>query len=77
MPQRPILQDGAPLLREIAQPVPEELFGTDELAVMVNDMADTLDAESDGVAIAAPQIGIPYRIFCRTVRSHASRARRR
>jgi peptide deformylase len=63
MPQRPILQDGADVLREDAQPVPEELFGTDELAVIVNDMADTLDAEPDGVAIAAPQIGIPYRIF--------------
>jgi peptide deformylase len=63
MPQRPILQDGAPVLREHAQPVPEELFGSDELAVIVNDLADTLDAESDGVAIAAPQIGIPYRIF--------------
>jgi peptide deformylase len=63
MPQRPILQDGAEVLREDALPVPEELFGTDELAVIVNDMADTLDAEPDGVAIAAPQIGISYRIF--------------
>ncbi|MDR3546702.1 MAG: peptide deformylase [Candidatus Pacebacteria bacterium] len=63
MPQRPILQDGIPSLREIAQAVPEELFGTDELAVMINDMADSLDSQPDGVAIAAPQIGIPYRIF--------------
>ena len=63
MPQRPILQDGAPVLRAHAELVPETLFGTDELAVIVNDMADTLDAESDGVAIAAPQVGLPYRIF--------------
>jgi peptide deformylase len=60
---KPILQDGDPILDAIAQPVPEELFGTDELAYMITDMADTLDQQSDGVAIAAPQIGIPYRIF--------------
>jgi methionyl-tRNA formyltransferase len=63
MPQRPILQDGAPMLREIAQPVPEEMFRTDELAIIITDMADTLDSQPDGVAIAAPQIGVPYRIF--------------
>jgi peptide deformylase len=59
----PILQDGAPLLRNICLPVPPALFGTPELAAMVRDMADTLDGEADGVAIAAPQIGISYRIF--------------
>jgi peptide deformylase len=26
-------------------------------------MSETMDAEKDGVAIAAPQVGIPYRIF--------------
>lgn len=51
------------MLRKIAQPVPEELFGTKELSDIVRDMADTLDTQPDGVAIAAPQIGISYRIF--------------
>jgi methionyl-tRNA formyltransferase len=63
MPVRPILQNGDPLLREVALPVPTELFGTKELSEIIEDMADTLDQEKDGVAIAAPQIGIPYRIF--------------
>lgn len=58
-----ILQDGAAVLREVAKPVPPELFGTPELAKMLKDMAVALDAEEDGVAIAAPQIGLPYRIF--------------
>jgi peptide deformylase len=58
-----IVQDGAPVLREIAQPVPEELFGTPELAKIVSDMIAALDPELEGVALAAPQIGIPYRIF--------------
>ncbi|HEX2792673.1 MAG TPA: peptide deformylase [Candidatus Paceibacterota bacterium] len=60
---KPIVQDGDPVLRGIAAPVPEELFGSAELAEMLKDMAEALDAEPDGVAIAAPQIGLPYRIF--------------
>ncbi|MEK7157427.1 MAG: peptide deformylase [Patescibacteria group bacterium] len=58
-----IVQDGAEVLRDIAQSVPEELFGTPGLARIVTDMKDALDPEIEGVAIAAPQIGIPYRIF--------------
>jgi peptide deformylase len=58
-----IVQEGTPVLRDIAKPVPEELFGTPELAKMIKDMETALDKELDGVAIAAPQIAIPYRIF--------------
>ena len=58
-----IVQDGAPVLREVAKPVPEELFGTEELARLIKDMEETLDKELEGVAIAAPQIGVSYRIF--------------
>lgn len=58
-----IVQDGEPVLRKIAAPVPEELFGTPELKAIIDDMALTLDGQLDGVAIAAPQIGISYRIF--------------
>lgn len=60
---KPIVQDGDPVLREEAIPVPEELFGTPELAALITDMEEALDAEKDGVAIAAPQIGVGYRIF--------------
>lgn len=58
-----IVQDGDPVLRAIAEPVPEELFGTDALNDMLHAMEVALDAEPDGVALAAPQIGISYRIF--------------
>lgn len=58
-----IVQDGAEVLRDTAKPVPEELFGTPELSQMIADMKESLDPELEGVAIAAPQIGIPYRIF--------------
>lgn len=58
-----IVQDGADILREKAEPVPERLFGAPELKKIVADMADTVAKEPDGVAIAAPQVGIGYRIF--------------
>ena len=58
-----IVQDGAPVLRAIAKPVPKKLFGSRELATIIADMAKALDAELEGVALAAPQLGIPYRIF--------------
>lgn len=58
-----IVQDGAPVLRGTAKPVPEKMFGSAELAQLVADMNKALDAELEGVALAAPQIGVPYRMF--------------
>ena len=58
-----IVQEGHPVLREASAAVPAELFGTPELSQMLSDMAEALDAEADGVALAAPQIALPYRIF--------------
>lgn len=60
---RTILQDGAPVLRQVAKPVPEKLFGSAELSSLIADMNAVLDAEEDGVALAAPQIGASYRVF--------------
>lgn len=58
-----ILQKEDPRLHEVSAPVPETLFGTDELKQTIAEMAAALDREPDGVAIAAPQVGIMYRIF--------------
>jgi len=58
-----IVQEGTPVLRKTAKAVPEELFGTEELSKIIVDMSEALDREADGVALAAPQIGISYRIF--------------
>lgn len=60
---KPIVQDGDPVLRLHAQAVDPALFGGDELRRDLKDMEDALDAEPDGVALAAPQIGISKRIF--------------
>lgn len=58
-----IVQNGASILRETAKPVPEEMFATPELEEILEAMQKALDPELEGVALAAPQIGIPYRIF--------------
>lgn len=60
---RDIVQDGAKILRKNAEPVPEEFFGTPKLADIIRDMTEALDREPEGVALAAPQIAVPYRLF--------------
>jgi peptide deformylase len=63
MARLPIMQSGEAVLRGKAKAVPASWFDTPKLRQIVADMAETLDAELDGVAIAAPQVDIPYRIF--------------
>jgi peptide deformylase len=58
-----IVQDGDPMLRQVAKPVPISMFGSKELAVILRDLREAVDSQEDGVAIAAPQISVPYRIF--------------
>lgn len=58
-----ILQKDAPVLRETAKPVPASMFGTPKLKAIIKDMSETLATQDDGVAIAAPQIGLSLRIF--------------
>ena len=59
----PILQADNALLHEVSLPVPAELFNTPELHATIEKMAAALDSQPDGVALAAPQIGILQRIF--------------
>tara|TARA_B100000508_G_scaffold60333_1_gene47038 strand:- start:89983 stop:90486 length:504 start_codon:yes stop_codon:yes gene_type:complete len=58
-----IVQDGDPVLRETAKEVPADLFNTPKLTKMLEEMKESLDTAKHGVALAAPQIAIPYRIF--------------
>lgn len=58
-----IVQKEDPVLRQVAKPVPEDMIGTPKLAKIIADMKKALAAQSDGVAIAAPQIGVSLRIF--------------
>ncbi len=51
------------MLRKIAETVPDDFFGTSKLTKIIASMTEALDKALDGVALAAPQIGISYRIF--------------
>lgn len=61
--RRDIVQNGHPVLRQIAKEVEANEFNTPELNTLLHDMSDTLSHENDGVALAAPQIAISKRIF--------------
>lgn len=58
-----IVQEGDPVLRKAAKPVPENMFGSKELRDLIADMKKALDPQDDGVALAAPQIGASYQVF--------------
>lgn len=60
---RAIRQVGDVILRKTAESVPKIVFGTKKLSDIINEMELILDTQPDGVALAAPQIGILYRIF--------------
>lgn len=58
-----IVQQEDKVLRKIAKPVPiNEITGT-KIKKVLSDMKQALDSQGDGVAIAAPQIGVSLRIF--------------
>jgi len=58
-----IVQKDAPVLRGIAEPVNPKDFDSPRLKKILTDMSAAMEKEEDGVAIAAPQIGVPLRIF--------------
>ena len=56
---RPILRHGSDVLHRSAKPV---VVVTDEVRALVDDMIQTMYA-APGVGLAAPQVGVPLRIF--------------
>lgn len=58
-----IVQKDNKILRETAQEVPIEDIKSRKVETIIRRMVKALDAEDDGVAIAAPQIGESLRIF--------------
>lgn len=58
-----ILQRDSPLLRETAKPVPIKNIKSKKIRAILAKMKGALNAEEDGAAIAAPQIGESLRIF--------------
>ena len=58
-----ILQKNDPLLRKKAAEVPITDIGSRKIQIILRRMAAALQTQDDGVAIAAPQIGVSLRIF--------------
>ncbi len=58
-----IVQKGEAVLRLTAEKVPVGEIKTERIQNILKDMSTALATQDDGVAIAAPQIGIPLRIF--------------
>jgi peptide deformylase len=56
---RPVLKMGDPLLLQVARPV--QRFDSVELATLLEDMHDTMEAEN-GAGLAAPQIGVSLQV---------------
>jgi len=58
-----IIQTPHPSLRQISESVPVEKIHSTEVQAVIKKMKQALTSQDDGVAIAAPQIGVLLRIF--------------
>lgn len=58
-----IVQKQDPVLRKIAKEVPIKDITSPQVQKVIRDMKEALNSQDDGVAIAAPQIGVSLRIF--------------
>ena len=57
-----VVRLGHPVLRAMAEPVPEGWFGSGRLRELGEDLIRTM-LEEDGVGLAAPQVAEPLRLF--------------
>lgn len=57
-----VLIEPDPILRKMSEPVPLKELGTDSFLALIKDMEVTMKKEK-GVGIAAPQVGINWRLF--------------
>lgn len=71
-----IVQKDDPLLRQKATAVAQKEFGTPALRKLIADMSEALGKEDDGVAIAAPQVGVSKRIFVVSKRAFESKSKK-
>jgi peptide deformylase len=55
-------EDGA-ALREIAEEIPLETLPSEKIDTLIKEMSTALRKEADGVALAAPQVGVSLRLF--------------
>lgn len=59
----PIVSEGHPALREMSQEIPLPEITSPKIQSLIADMKKSLASQDDGIGLAAPQIGVPLRIF--------------
>ena len=59
----PIVSEGHPALREMSQEIPLPEITSPKIQTLIADMKKSLASQDDGIGLAAPQIGVPLRIF--------------
>ncbi|MDP2593679.1 MAG: peptide deformylase [bacterium] len=62
-PEKMILEKDNPILRRKSVEVPISEISSAKIQGILKEMAESLSTQPDGVAIAAPQLGYPLRIF--------------
>jgi peptide deformylase len=65
-----IVQEGDAVLRDTAKDVPVKEITSKKIRDILARMSAALAREDDGVALAAPQIGVPLRIFVLSGKIH-------
>lgn len=58
-----IVSDGHPALRAVAEEVPVDQIGSEEIQSLILHMKKVLALQNDGIGLAAPQVGVSKRIF--------------
>ncbi|OHA16814.1 MAG: peptide deformylase [Candidatus Taylorbacteria bacterium RIFCSPHIGHO2_02_FULL_45_28] len=58
-----IIQRDSPILRQKARTVPVSEISSPKIQSIISEMAKAMAKQKDGIAIAAPQIGVSLRIF--------------
>ena len=66
---RPIVQVGEPVLRERARELEPGELASAEVQALVDDLVETM-REAGGAGLAAPQIGVPLRVYVVEVRDN-------
>jgi len=68
---RKVVRLGHPVLRSVAEPVPEQWFSNGRVRSLGRDLIRTM-IEEHGVGLAAPQVAEPLRLFAYWVPGHAA-----
>ncbi len=58
-----IVSEGHPALRAMSEEIPLSEISSPKIQNLIADMKKSLASQDDGIGLAAPQIGVPLRIF--------------